>query len=57
MTDDKYTLYEIDIQTPVSPQELRDFADLLDSAGYTVVTDLEYGAIEVRDTVENYSDD
>ena len=56
MSEEEHTLYEIDIQTPVSPDELATFCELLDTNGYNVVTDLEYGAIEVRDTAGGYNE-
>ncbi len=51
---EEHTLYEIDIQTPVSPDELNTFTDILEESGYSVVTDLEYGTIEVRGQAEGY---
>jgi len=54
---DEYTLYEIDIQTPVSPAELNRFTDILDEAGYHVMTDLEHGAMELRGENEDYIDE
>jgi len=57
MTDKEYTLYEIDVQTPVSPNEPQDFTELLESSGYNVVTDLERGEIQLRDTAERYKDE
>lgn len=48
MSDDD-TLYEVAIQTAVSPSELEDFVVLLENADYEVVTDLEYGELQIRD--------
>jgi len=53
---EEHTLYEIKVQTPVSPNELAEFCELVDSDGYTVVTDLECGEIELRDTAEGYEE-
>jgi len=54
--DDLYTLYEIDIQTPASPQEVAAFVELFEANGYTVITDLEYGVMRVRGTAEGYDE-
>jgi len=54
---DKHTLYEIAIQTPVSPEELDRFTDIVDEAGYTVVTDLEYGVLELRNMAPGYDEE
>jgi len=55
MTEEN-TLYQIEIQTPVSPAELDRFTDIADEAGYTVVTDLECGLVELRDTAIGYTE-
>ena len=52
---DEHTLYEIDVQTPVSPEELHNFTKGLEEMGYNVVTDLEHGAIELRGENDNYT--
>lgn len=54
--DDIYTLYEIDIQTPASPHEVATFVELFEANGYTVITDLEYGVMEVRGRAEGYDE-
>lgn len=41
------TLYEVDIQTWVSPDELASFCALLEDEGYHVVTDLANGKLRV----------
>jgi hypothetical protein len=42
-------LYEIDVQTAASPEEVFRFTELLESEGYRVVTDLEYGKIKLEE--------
>jgi len=54
---DEHTLYEIEIKTPVSPEELDRFTDIVDEAGYTVVTDLEYGVLELRNMAPGYDEE
>ena len=48
MTDDSH-LYEVDIQTAASPEELAAFCDLLEREGYHVATDLDYGMLRIHD--------
>jgi len=55
MSDDK-PLYSIEIKTPVSPAELKRFTNLLESNGYEVITDLEYGLIRI-DRKERMADE
>jgi len=53
MSDDETTLYRIKIKTPVSPEELDEFCKLLEhNGGYTVVTNLKQGQLEVREDDE-----
>jgi len=56
MSDDKETLYSVQVETPASPDELQDFCNVLEENGYTVFTDLAYGEIEIRDTAPEYDE-
>lgn len=42
-------LYEIDIQTAASPEEVFTFARHLEAAGYGVVTDLSRGKLRIEE--------
>jgi hypothetical protein len=56
MSDDK-PLYDIDIKTPVSPDELKRFTDLLENERYVVITDLEYGKIRIAERKPETADE
>jgi len=49
MSDDERDLYDVDIQTWASPDEVKEFCDLLEDRGYEVVTDLAHGKLRVRE--------
>jgi len=49
MSDDDSHLYSVDIQTWASPDEVKEFCDLLERNGYGVVTDLAHGKLRVRE--------
>ena len=48
MSDDEF-LYDIDINTPASPDEVAAFCDLLEANGYGVITDLRHGKLRIED--------
>ena len=49
MSDDEQPeLYHVCIDTNTSPAELKAFTDILESHGYTVVTDLNRGELKIR---------
>ena len=47
--NDEGVLYDVGVDSKTSPAELLAFCELLESNGYTVVTDLEYGALKICD--------
>jgi len=46
--DEEPELYSVKIKTNTSPAELKAFTDILESHGYTVVTDLNRGELKIR---------
>jgi len=54
---EEHTLYEIEIKTAVSPEELDKFTDIADEAGYVVVTDLQKGMLQLRGEAPDYKEE